>query len=177
MSLSGKRGGTRVKKLMVVLLAAAVLAGLGLLPFRAVDAARLLPVKTVIVTRSGACYTVDVGAGVKAAGRSLREALDRLREAVTGEAFLPTAEQVVITEPAAGAVEAVTEEPAFRPAAGIYLTPERDPDAVKIGEYLASHPSNVTILSVRAELAAGRRPSIPRLLAEDGGYRVEDPAQ
>lgn len=166
-----------MKKLLGLLLAAGIFAGLGLLPFRAVDAARLLPVKTVIVTRSGDSYTVDIGAGVKAAGRTLREALDRLREAVTGEAFLPTAEQVVITEPAAGAVEAVTEETEFRPAAGIYLTPEQSPDAAELGEYLASHPSNVTILAVRAELAAGRTPRIPRILAADGGYRVEDPAQ
>ena len=166
-----------MKKLMGLLLAAAILGSLGLLPFRAVDAARLLPVKTVIVTCSGDSYTVDIGAGVRAAGRSLREALDRLREAVTGEAFLPTAEQVIITEPENGAVEAVTEEPEFRPAAGIYLTPEREPDAARLGAYLASHPSELTILSVRAELAAGRRPAIPRILAVGGGYRIEAPAQ
>ncbi|MBR6376795.1 MAG: hypothetical protein IKS05_03410 [Oscillospiraceae bacterium] len=163
-----------MKKLLFVLLAAAVLGTLGLLPFRAVDAAKLLPVKTIIVTKSGEEYTVDIGAGVRAVGRSLREALDRLREEVTGEVFLPTAEQVVITEPGDEAVEAVAEESEFRPAAGIYRTPEPFPDAKALGAYLESHPSNVTILDVRAALALGQRPRVPVIRAADGGFRVDD---
>lgn len=162
-----------MKKLLSILLAATVLGALGLLPFRSVDAAKLLPVKTVIVTKSGEEYTVDIGAGVRAVGRTLEEALDRLREEVTGEVFLPTAEQVIITEPAEDAVEAVAEETAFRPAAGIYRTPEPCPDAEALGAYLASHPSNVTILDVRAALALGQTPHIPVIRAADGGYRVD----
>ena len=163
-----------MKKLLFVLLAAAVLGALGLLPFRAVDAAKLLPVKTVIVTKSGETYTVDIGAGVRAVGRSLREALNRLREEVTGEVFLPTAEQVIITEPGDEAVEAVAEESEFRPAAGIYRTPEPFPDAEALGAYLESHPSNVTILDVRAALALGQTPRVPVIRAADGGFLVDD---
>ena len=162
-----------MKKLFLFLSVVLVLGALGLLPFRAVDAARLLPVKTVIVTRSGDEYVVDIGAGVRAVGATLREALDRLREEVTGEIFLPTAEQVIITEPADGAVEAVAEEEDFRPAAGIYRTPDGDPDAEALGDYLASHPSNVTILDVRAALALGERPAIPTVRRTEGGYRVD----
>lgn len=162
-----------MKKLMLLAAAALLLGALGLLPFRATDAAKLLPVKTVIVTRSGDSYVVDVGAGVKAVGRTLREALGRLREEVTGEVFLPTAEQVIITEPAEGAVEAVAEETEFRPAAGIYLTPEPAPDAEAMGAYLDAHPSDVTILDVRAALALGQRPAIPVIHAADGGFRVD----
>ena len=87
---------------------------------------------------------------------------------------LPTAEQVVITEPVADAVEAVAEESAFRPAAGIYRTPLPSPDAAAVGEYLASHPSNMTVLDVRAELAAGREPRLPRLVPANGGWRVDE---
>ena len=163
-----------MKKLLFVLLAAAVLGALGLLPFRAVDAAKLLPVKTVIVTKSGETYTVDSGAGVRAVGRSLREALNRLREEVTGEVFLPTAEQVIITEPGDEAVEAVAEESEFRPATGIYRTPEPFPDAEALGAYLESHPSNVTILDVRAALALGQTPRVPVIRAADGGFLVDD---
>lgn len=166
-----------MKKLMLLAAAALLLGALGLLPFRATDAAKLLPVKTVIVTRSGDSYVVDVGAGVKAVGRTLREALERLREEVTGEVFLPTAEQVIITEPENGAVEAVAAETEFRPAAGIFLTPERAPDAEALGEYLASHPADYTILDVRAALAAGQAPAIPRVRAADGGWRVDARAQ
>ena len=163
-----------MKKLFVVLLAAAVLGAMGLLPFRAVDAAKLLPVKTVIVTKSGEEYTVDVGEGVKAVGGTLRQALDRLKEELSGTVFFPTAEQVVITEPADGAVEAVAEETEFRPAAGIYRTPEGFPDVEALGAYLDAHPSDVTILDVRAALAQGRTPAIPVVRAADGGFRVDE---
>lgn len=163
-----------MKKLLGVLLVLAALAALGLLPFHGTDAAKLLPVKTVVVTKSGDVYTVDVGAGVRAVGRSLAEALKRLREEVTGTVFFPTAEQVVVTEPADDALEAVAEERAFRPAAGIYRTPEAAPDAAAVGEYLSAHPSNVTVLDLRVALAAGERPEVPTLLAADGGWRVDE---
>lgn len=162
-----------MKKLVFLLLVVVALAAMGLLPFRAEDAAGLLPVKTVIVTKTGEEYVVDVGAGVRAVGQTLQEALDRLREEVTGEVFLPTAEQVIVTEPAEDAVEAVAEETAFRPAAGIYRTPDPFPDAEAMGAYLASHPSNVTILDVRAALAQGRTPAVPVIRSVDGGYRVD----
>lgn len=162
-----------MKKLLFVLLAAGVLTAMGLLPFRAVDASKLLPVKTVIVTKAGEEYVVDIGSGVRAVGDTLRQALDRLREEVSGQVFLPTAEQVIITEPAEGAVEAVAEETEFRPAAGIYLTPEPAPDAEALGAYLDAHPSDVTILDVRAALALGQRPVIPVIHAADGGFRVD----
>lgn len=162
-----------MRKLLLMLLVIAVLTALGLLPFRAVDAAKLLPVKTVIVTKQGEEYTVDIGAGVRAVGRTLREALDRLQEEVTGELFFPTAEQVIITEPAEEAIEAVAEETEFRPAAGIYRTPELQPDAKALGAYLDVHPSDVTILDVRAAIALGQRAAIPVIRRVDGGYRVD----
>lgn len=170
-----------MKKLMFILFAGAAFWAMGLLPFRAADAAKLLPVKTVIVTRSGDQYVVDVGAGVRAVGRSLSEALERLKEEITGEIFLPTAEQVIITEPtdetaatAGETVEAVAEETAFRPAAGIYRTPVAAPDPEALGAYLASHASNYTILDARAAIAAGESPTIPRIVPADGGWRVEE---
>lgn len=163
-----------MKKLAIFLLLAAVLAAMGLLPFRAVDAAKLLPVKTVIVTKTGDEYVVDIGAGVRAVGRTLREALDRLREEVTGEVFFPTAEQVIITEPADEALEAVAEETQFRPAAGIYQTPDPAPDAKALGAYLDAHASDLTILDVRAALALGQMPKLPVIYAVNGGFRVDE---
>ncbi len=162
-----------MKKLLLLLLAAALLCALGLLPFHAEDAAKLLPVRTVIVTRSGGAYTVDVGAGVRAVGRTLAEALERLREEVSGLVFLPTAEQVVLTEPAAEAAEAVAESEDFRPAAGVCVTPDPAPDAEALSVYLEAHPLRTTVLDLRAALAEGRAPTLPRLVASDGGFRIE----
>lgn len=168
-----ENGGNSVKKLFLLLLAAALLCALGLLPFHAQDAAKLLPVRTVIVTRSGDAYTVDVGAGVRAVGRTLAEALERLREEVSGLVFLPTAEQVVLTEPAAEAAEAIASSDAFRPAAGVCVTPDPAPDVEALSAYLEAHPLHTTVLELRAALAAGQTPSLPRLVASDGGFRIE----
>ena len=71
-----------MKKVIWVLIAVLVLGALNLLPFRSRELADLLPVKTVIVTRSGKEYTVDVGAGVKAVGDTLSDALKRLQEQI-----------------------------------------------------------------------------------------------
>ena len=163
-----------MKKMFVLLAAGALFWALGLLPFRATDAAKLLPVKTVVVMKSGDEYVVDVGAGVRAVGRSLSEALERLREEISGEIFLPTAEQIVVTEPAEDALEAAAEEERFRPAAGFYRTPIAAPDPEALGAYLASHPSNYTVLDARAAIAAGAEPRPPRITAADGGYRVDE---
>lgn len=163
-----------MKKLFLLLFAAAAFWALGLLPFRATDAAKLLPVKTVVVMKSGDEYTVDVGAGVRAVGRSLSEALERLKEELSGEVFLPTAEQIIVTEPAEDALEAAAAEERFRPAAGLYRTPIAAPDPEALGVYLASHPSNYTVLDARAAIAAGEEPRPPRITAADGGYRVDE---
>lgn len=163
-----------MKKMLWILFAAASFWALGLLPFHATDAAKLLPVKTVVVMKSGDQYVVDVGAGVRAIGRSLTEALERLKEEVTGVIFLPTAEQVIVPESAEGAVEAVAEEETLRPAAGLYLTPISEPDPEALGAYLAAHQSNYTILDARAALAAGEQPAPPRIKTADGGYRVDE---
>ena len=161
-----------MRKLLRIVAVLAVLWALGLLPFRGTDVAELLPVKTVIVTHRGNTYTVDVGAGVRALGRTLSEALQALREESTGKVFLPTAEQVILTEGDPVTVAEVTSEEAFRPAAGIYLTPDLNPDPDALGDYLAGHSSNTTLKDVRAALETGESPEIPVVAERDGGYRV-----
>ena len=162
-----------MKKRIRWLVLGAALAALWSLPFRATDVAELLPIKTVVITRAGDSYTVDVGAGVRAAGKTVGEALELLRERVTGSAFFRTAEQVILSPAAAAAgLSQVAEEPELRPAAGVYLTPDPDPDPHRIGAYLAAHPADTTILRVRARLLAGEDPKLPILRAESGGYRV-----
>lgn len=169
-----RRGKNPVKKVIWVLIVVLFLGALDLLPFRSKELADLLPVKTVIITRSGAEYTVDVGAGVKAVGDTLSEALKRLQEQTSEDLFLPTAEQVVLTEPADEAAEAVAEESAFRPAAGICRTPDPAPDPNALGRYLQTHPSDYTIVDLQAAIAEGREPEIPVILPVGGGYRFED---
>lgn len=167
-----------MKTLRRLLLVMLVLAALSRLPFRGTDVAKLIPVKTVIVTRAGDEYVVDVGAGARGLGKTLSGALEDLRASVAGEIFFPTAEQVIVAGPGAadpGTVEAVAEEPAFRPAAGVYLSPKTDLDPEAIGEYLSSHEGDTTVMEIRADLRAGNQPRIPLLVEHCGGYHIAEP--
>ena len=162
-----------MKKLIGIGLLLAVLYALGSLPFRGTDVSELIPVRTVFVTRSGAAYTVDVGAGLRAVGRTVRDALKALREQASGEVFFETAEQVIVTETAAEAVEEITELPELRPAAGIWLTPAPELDVEAASDYLSAHDADLTIMEARAELLTGRSPQIPVLKPTMGGFRVD----
>ena len=160
-----------MKRICIFFLALAGLAYFGLLPFRAHDVAQLLPVETVIVTRDGGQYCVDIGAGVRAVGRTLSEALDRLQEQVSGVLFFQTAEQVIVTEAAADAIPAVAEQARFRPAAGLYSSPEA-PDAHAVSDYLKTRSASLTVGEAKAALAEGRTPQPPRIVPAGGGYRL-----
>lgn len=165
-----------MKKPLRLLLIGAALAALANLPFRSTDAAKLTPVRTVIVTYNGEEYEVDVGAAARGIGKTLGEALDQLRETVTGVLFLPTAEQVIVVDPSgtdSEAVRAVAEASSFCPAAGLYRTGQTDLDPEAVGAYLSSHPSNTTVMRVRGRLAMGEPPRLPELRRENGGYAVE----
>ena len=161
-----------MKKLIKWGLILAALCALGVLPFKATDVAELLPVRTVIVTRSGRELTVDVGAGVRAVGKTLSEALRTLRQEVTGEVFFQTAEQIVVAEDAQDAVPQVVNEPSFRPAAGLYLTEDADADPEELADYLHTHASDTTLTQARAALLSGREPELPILRRSHGGWRV-----
>lgn len=161
-----------MRKFLLFLLVLAALAYFGLLPFSANDVSRLLPVETVLITREGDRIRVDVGAGVRAVGKSLAETLDRLKEQVSGVIFFQTAEQVIVEEQAAQVVDEVISEERFRPAAGIYLTPERDLDAQAVSRYCSARHTALTLGEAKAAQAEGRKLVLPRLIRADGGFRI-----
>ena len=161
-----------MKKLRFAVLLLAILGALGALPFQGTDVAELIPVRTIFISGSGREYTVDVGAGVRAVGQTVRDALKALREEASGVVFFDTAEQVIVSEAASDAVEEITGLPELRPAAGLWLTPAEALDPEAAADYLAAHPGDLTIMEVRTELLSGIRPQIPGLLPADGGFRV-----
>ena len=161
-----------MKKLLWILLALAVLAYFGLLPFHASDVAQLLPVETVIVTRSGTQYRVDVGAGVEGVGDSVRAALDALREHASGIVFFQTAEQVVVSEEATDAVEEIVTDEQFRPSAGLYRTDETALRAHDLTPYFRTRHTPLTVGRARAALTEGAPVCLPLLVRADGGYDV-----
>ena len=161
-----------MKKFGMPVLIAVILGALWTLPFRGSDVAELLPVETVIVSRSGPGFVVDAGVGVLGRGGTAAAALKTLREEASVELFFRTAEQIVITESAADSLAEVVWQQDFRPGAGVYLTPVETPDAEAIGRYLAAHDSNTTLTDVRAALLAGEKPRVPVIVPVDGGYLV-----
>ena len=161
-----------MKKLCIVVLILAGLAYFGLLPFEAHDVAELLPVETVLITKAGDAYRVDIGAGVRAVGRTLREALDRLKEEVTGFVFFQTAEQVIVREDALDVLPEAESEPRFRPAAGLYRTDLTDPDLSAVSRYLKTRHTGLTLGRALAETGVEAPLLPPKLVQTDGGYRV-----
>lgn len=161
-----------MKKLFVIILLFAGLAYFGILPFRAHDVAELLPVETVIVSREDGQIRIDVGAGVHALGRTLSEALAHLREQVSGFVFFQTAEQVIVQENAADTVSEIVEESAFRPAAGIYRTPDADLDPDAVSRYLHTRHTALTLSEAKAASAYGEPPKLPTLVSIDSGFRI-----
>lgn len=161
-----------MRKVFMIILAAAGLTYFGLLPFHANDVSDLLPVETVIITRSGDEYRVDIGEGVRAIGRTVGQALDNLKEQVTGTVFFQTAEQVIVQQGAEEAIEEVVTETRFRPAAGLYLTPETELDAQEVSAYLKTRRTELTLGEANAMLVRHETVSLPTLVCADGGYRI-----
>ena len=161
-----------MKKLFWILAVGGVLLYLGVLPFQANDVAALLPVETVIVTRSGASLRIDIEDGLHALGQTVSDALDALQEQAPGKIFFQTAEQVVVSEDAAGAVPQVIREARFRPAAGLYLTPAEALEPETVSAYLKTRHSPLTLGQAQAALAQDEGLTVPRLLQADGGLRV-----
>lgn len=161
-----------MKKLFWILAIGGILLYLGLLPFRASDVSKLLPIETVLISRDGTQYRVDVGEGVRAFGKTVGEALDALKERLTGEAFFQTAEQIVVSEDAADVLPEVTQESRFRPAAGLYLTPDARLDAKAVSAYLQTRRSPLTLGQAAAAFAEGETPDVPVLRRSDGGFTV-----
>lgn len=159
-------------KKLLCLIGAIVAAGyLGLLPFKATDVADLLPAQTVFILKDGSRYTVDVGAGVRAVGDTLKSALDALQEQTAGTVYFGTCEQLVLMGDTEELLPQIAAEPEFRPAAGVYTVSEMpDPDAVT--DYLGKHHGDLTLCEVKAALAEGTPVSPPRLVPVGGGWRI-----
>ena len=161
-----------MRKLIVLGLVLLALWAMGRLPFHAADVAELLPVRTVLVDREGNKVSVDAGIGVRGVGDTLSEALASLRERASGRIFFGTAEQVILTDRAVDLLPEALDEPSFRPAAGVYLTTERDLDPDAAADYLSTHSSNLTLIRLKALREQGEEVTLPVLRRVGGGFCV-----
>lgn len=160
-----------MKKALCLVAAVAAAGYLGLLPFEATDVADMIPAQTCFIMKDGKQYTVDVGAGVKAVGDTLKKALAALQEQTAGTVFFGTCEQVVLSGDTEALLSDIACEDAFRPAAGVY-TADTLPDIDGLSAYLHNHPGGVTISDVQAATAEGTPVQVPRILPAGGGFRT-----
>lgn len=160
-----------MKKLLCLIAAVAVAAYLGLLPFRATDVAELIPAQTAFIMKDGTQYTVDVGAGVRAVGDTLKKALERLQEQTAGTVYFGTCDQLVLMGDTEDLLPQVVEEPEFRPAAKVYAASEM-PDTDAVTAYLGTHKGELTLCDVKAALADGAQVSLPQIVSVGGGFRI-----
>lgn len=131
------------------LLTAIALTAIFGLPFRAYDAEKLLPVRTVqaAVTERGAVRLVtEIG---EAEGETWTEAVANLRGSASGDVFFDTAEQLVVCSPSL--LPQIVESGDLRPAAQVFFA-DAPTDPAGLNEYLRAHESALTVADVRADL-------------------------
>lgn len=160
-----------MKKLLWLIAAVAIAAYLGVLPFKATDVADLIPARTAFLMKDGTQYSVDVGAGVRAVGSTLKEALTALQEQTAGTVYFGTCDQLVLMGDTTALLPEVAAEPEFRPAASVYTAAEQ-PDAEAVSAYLQNHHGDLTLGDVKAALAEGVAVRPPQLVSVGGGFRI-----
>ena len=130
--------------LAAVLIAVAVLSRR---PHPARDVAKLEPIQTVYVCRSGTDITIETDTGARGTGATLTEAAADMKANASGEVFLDTAEFLVLhpTIP-------ITEEfhTLLRPTCKVTFTTAA-PDLQAASDYLSVHTPPMTLSEVRAQ--------------------------
>ncbi len=153
-----------MKRSCLYFLAIALIAVTGLLPFSGTDVAKLQPVEVLILRQNNGLFTISTNDGLSGTGADTESALADLKLTAPGEVFLETANYLLV---APDCLEVVTElYSCLRPACGLYLM-EGDGNLEQIGEYLESHPSEITLLSYRQG-----RAELPRLMIQGEVYRL-----
>ena len=162
-----------MKKLLVFAAAVAAAALLGWMPARPRDVGRLLPAQVLVLSGREGDLTLDGGKDLRGRGATWAEAVADLRATAPGEAFFGTVAHIVLAEETAGALEAVLQDPALRPAARVYLG-LGEPEAEEAATFLTAHRGGVTLQDLQEAWLEEELVTLPRLVAEEGRYRLLD---
>ena len=157
-------------KISIVLLAAASVVSLCMLPSTGTDAAKLLPAQVLMIAQKDGRITVESDNGASGSGATLPDALAAMRESAEGTLFLDTAEHIVLLQNAQALLPAVVRQRQFRPAAKLYLARMDALDAESCVDFLQTHPGSVTWADENAALLRGETLGPAVLLpGENGG--------
>ena len=116
-------------------------------PHPARDVAKLEPIQTVYVCRSGTDISIETDTGAKGTGATLTEAAADMKANASGEVFLDTAEFLLL-HPAVP----ITEEfhTLLRPTCKVTFT-TATPDLQAASAYLTIHEPPVTMAKLRTQ--------------------------
>lgn len=162
-----------MKKLLLFAAAVAAAGLLGWLPAEPRALGDLLPVEALVVSEENGTVTVDGGKGMLGRGRDWAEAVEDLRQTANGDAFLDTAGHIILEENALDRLEEVLDDRSLRPAARVYLG-LGNPTADGAMAYLQGRRGSVTIRGLQAAWLEERVVTLPRLMEEEGRYRLAD---
>lgn len=160
-----------IKRLLLLLAAAAVLRVTGLLPFESSDVAQLVPVQALVVSMENGKVVMD-GGECLGIGEDWDSAWQDLRQSADGHVFLGTADHVVLCGDAVSLLPQLVGSEAVRPAASVCACPDSVPDADDAAAFLSAHDGGVTLQQIRALQLRPGKMQLPQLVETQGGLRL-----
>jgi len=160
-----------IKRLCVLVIAAAALRLTGLLPFQTTDVARLKPVEALVISVEQG-EIVFRGEECQGRGTTWEEAWTDLEQSAEGTVFLDTAEQVVLVGQAADLLAGAAWSEQLRPAANVCICIGEAPEPEAAAAYLSAHAGGLTLQKVRAALLRQETVKPPVLVKTEGGLRL-----
>lgn len=144
----------------------------GILPLETHDPSELLPARVLTIrTEDGWVYTACDN-GAEGVGKTFDAALEDMARSADGILFLDTAEHILLHGGARELTAQVVRSARLRPAAKLYLTGNRMPDAGRCAEFLQAHPGSVTLSEVRAAMLGAGGVTLPRVVEAEGRLRL-----
>lgn len=161
-----------MKKLICLAAAVGIVGALGWLPADRRDVGKLLPARALIVSAEEGQVSVNGGESLSGRGDSWSSALEDLRNAAPGEAFLGACGHVILLGDAEAILPDILQDQELRPAARVYRGQgEMKPD--EAAEYLDAHEAGVTMQRLQAAVLEERPSTLPLLVCRDGRYHLE----
>lgn len=161
-----------MKRAYLWALLAAGLVLTGVLPLEAHDPSELLPARVLTVRREDGWVHTACDSGAEGVGKTLDAALADMARSAEGVLFLDTAEHILLHGGARELTAQVAASSRLRPAARLYLTGDRMPDAKRCAAFLQAHPGRVTLGAVHAAMLGAGGVALPRVVETEGRLRL-----
>lgn len=153
-----------MKKMIYLVIAIIIAAGIDQLPFHGTDVGKLHPVEVLYVEKRNEQYEISTDTLVVGKGTTIEQAVADLHRVTPGNIFLETANYLLLSPGVEQLPEVFWEF--LRPACLVYIC-DGKPDLSTVAKFLTSHLSNVTLLDWR-----NGEESIPRLMQEGETVRL-----